>query len=319
VAGPRQLRGSTGFALRDPYAWTDLAALSASGARLGYGALFLPEIAGRDTLAAITGLAGERGDHLLATGVVPLPARSPQLLAMAAATAQERSGGRLVLGLGTGASRGRALERLRRTVLALREVLRHGRADIDGEALHLTLVPDQPPPVWIAALGPNAVRLAGEIADGVLLNWCTPDRVARARRELAEGAKAAGRDPLEVTVGVYMRACADADETASRTALAAAVAEYASYPSYARQFASMGLGDEAVGAAEAHRAGRPQDVPGRLVDELCLSGRADEAARRLDRYRAAGADVPVVYPVVGAGADPVQSARATLEALAPSS
>jgi alkanesulfonate monooxygenase SsuD/methylene tetrahydromethanopterin reductase-like flavin-dependent oxidoreductase (luciferase family) len=317
VPEPRQLRGSTGFALRDPYAWTDLSALSASGARLGYGALFLPEIAARDALAAITGLAGERGGHLLATGVVPLPSRTPQLLAMAAATAQERSGGRLVLGLGTGPSRSGALERLRRTVVALREVLRDGRAKIDGEALHLTLVPGQPPPVWIAALGPNAVRVAGEVADGVLLNWCTPDRVARARRELAEGAKAAGRDPLEVTVGVYVRACADADETASRTALAAAAAEYASYASYARQFASMGLGDEAVRASAAHRAGRPQDVPARLVDELCLSGRADEAARRLDGYRAAGADVPVVYPVIAAGADAVRSARVTLEAFAP--
>jgi 5,10-methylenetetrahydromethanopterin reductase len=317
VPGPRQLHGSTAFALRDPYPWTDLAALSASGAQLGYRALFLPEIAARDTLAAITGLAGERGDHVLATGVVPLPSRTPQLLAMAAATAQERSGGRLVLGVGTGPSRGGALERLRRTVVALREVLRRGRAEIDGQALRLTLVPDEPPPVWIAALGPNAVRVAGEVADGVLLNWCTPDRVARARRELAEGAKATGRDPRNVTVGVYVRACSDADETASRTALAAAVAEYASYPSYARQFAAMGLGDDVVRAAAAHRSGRPQDVPARLVQELCLGGRTDDAARRLDRYRSAGADVPVVYPVIGAGADPVQSARRTLEALAP--
>ena len=317
MPGPRQPRGGTGFALRDPLPWVDLAALTGAGAALGYRALFLPEIAARDTLAAITGLAGEPDDLLLGTGVVPLPSRSPQLLAMAAATAQERSGGRLVLGLGTGPSGRGALGRLRRTVIALREVLRDGRARLDGEPLHLSLVPERPPPIWIAALGPKAVRTAGEVADGVLLNWCTPERVARARDELADGARAAGRDPEQISVAVYVRACLGRDDASSLVALGEAAGTYASYPSYARQFAAMGLGEEAARAAEAHRAGRPRDVPERFVQELGLVGDHAAARARLERYRAAGADVTVVYPVASVGEPPARSLLTTLEALAP--
>ena len=79
--------------------------------------MFLPEIGARDTFGALTGLAGETDRLLLGTGVVPIPARTPSLLAMAAATVQERSGGRLLLGLGTGpagAGRPRAAPRHRR-------------------------------------------------------------------------------------------------------------------------------------------------------------------------------------------------------------
>jgi alkanesulfonate monooxygenase SsuD/methylene tetrahydromethanopterin reductase-like flavin-dependent oxidoreductase (luciferase family) len=299
-----------------------------AGATLGYGSLFLPEIAARDTLATITGLAGEPGDLWLGTGIVPLPSRTPQLLAMAAATAQERTGGRLLLGLGTGPSGPGALDRLRRTVIALRDVLREGHALLDGHALHLTLVPERPPPIWVAALGPKAVRTAGEIADGVLLNWCTPERVSSAREEVADGARSTGRDPAGVAIGVYVRTSLDSDgsdEDSSLAALKVAAGQYASYPSYRRQFITMGLGEEAARAADAHRDGRPRDVPERFVHELCLAGDPAEARTRLERYRAAGADVPVVYPVIrpvirpGIGRDgsPAKRVMTTLEALAP--
>ena len=104
MTGPERQPDATGFALRDPYPWAALAGLARAGEAAGYRALFLPEVGSRDTLATLTGLAGETDRLLLGTGVVPLPARSPALLSMAAATVQERSGGRLVLGLGTGPS-----------------------------------------------------------------------------------------------------------------------------------------------------------------------------------------------------------------------
>jgi hypothetical protein len=79
----------------------------------------------------------------------------------------------------------------------------------------------------------------------------------------------------------------------------------------------MGLGAHAAVAAAAHRSGRPQDVPGELVDAVCLPGEVAAALARLDEYRGAGADLPVVYPVA-AGAGAPASVRATIEALAPS-
>ena len=307
----RQPRG-LGFALRDPFRWDDLAALARAGEELGYSALFLPEIGARDTLAAITGLASETS-LFLGTGVVPLPSRTPQLLAMAAATAQERSAGRLVLGLGTGASGPGALARLRAVVTALRTLFATGEADLEGERLALTLLPERPPQVWMAALGPRAVRTAGAVAEGVLLNWCTPERVARAVAEVAQGAQDAGRDPAEVTLAVYVRARVG-DEAGSALARRA-LGEYASYPAYARQFAALGSGPEAAAAAQSYRDGRPDDVPEALVRSVCLLGDPAEARARLRVYAEAGADLSVVYPLTD-GPD-AAGALATLAALAP--
>jgi alkanesulfonate monooxygenase SsuD/methylene tetrahydromethanopterin reductase-like flavin-dependent oxidoreductase (luciferase family) len=314
VNGERQ-PPAFGLALREPHPWEELVGLARHAERLGAAGLFLPEIASRDTLAALTGLAGETTGLDLGTGVVPLPSRRPQLLAMAAATVQERSGGRLILGLGTGPAVPGALDRLRRTVLGVRAACRGEPAEVDGEPIALSLVPATPPRIWIAALGPRATRLAGEVADGVLLNWCPPSRVERAREEVAAGAAAAGRDPADVTIAVYVRGCLGAEREGAVAALRAATAEYAGYPAYARQLQGLGLGAEAAAAAFAHRSRRLDEVPQRLVDEVCLPLEPDAAAGRLDAFRAAGADLPVIYPVVPRAAAAADVARTTLEAL----
>ena len=304
------------FALRDPFPWTVLSGLARRGEALGYSAVFLPEIAGRDAFVALGALAGETERLLLGTGIVPMHARTTMLTAMAAASVQERSGGRLVLGLGTGPAVPGALDRLRDTVAALRGLLAGDPVEVDGRTIRLSLVPEASVPIWIAALGPRAMRLAGEIADGVLLNWCSPERVEAARTALRDGADAAGRDAATIAVAVYVRASVGMDDGASLLAMQAAAGEYASYPAYARQFASMGLGDEAAVAAAAHRSGEPEHVPEALVRAVCLVGDVDDARSRIDAYRQAGADLPVVYPVM-AGEDGVGSVFATLANMAP--
>lgn len=286
------------FALRDPYPWADLAGLAVAGERAGYRALFLPEVGARDTLATLAALAAETDRLLLATGVVPLPARSPSLLAMAAATVQERSGGRLLLGLGTGPSTPGVLDRLRATVIALRVAFAGGSGEVDGAPVRTELPLPLPPEIWIAALGPRATRLAGEVADGVLLNWCTPERVASALTQVADGAARAGRDPRDITVAVYVRA---ALTEGSRAAARRAASEYASYPSYRRQFETMGIDPSDLDAI----------VHGVMLDEVATAG------ARLEAYRAAGGDLPVIYPVLPAGPPSVQTALETLRAFAP--
>jgi alkanesulfonate monooxygenase SsuD/methylene tetrahydromethanopterin reductase-like flavin-dependent oxidoreductase (luciferase family) len=310
VIGGRQLEG-VGFALRDPLPWSQFAGLAVAGEALGYAAVFLPEIAGRDTLVALGALAGETERLRLGTGIVPMRSRSPALLSMAAATVQERSAGRLILGVGTGPATPGALNDLRELVNGLRTVLSGGAADLGHGPALLTLDPGWPIPIWIAALGPRAVRVAGEVADGVLLNWCTPERVAEAREALHASALAAGRDPSSVTVAAYVRASLAVEERSAVHAAAAAVAEYASFPAYARQFRTMGLGDAAERAA-----GDPDGASSELIRAVCLIGDPAVARRRLDAYREAGADLVVVYPLA-LPADPMGSVRATLEALAP--
>ena len=155
-----------------------------------------------------------------------------------------------------------------------------------------------PPQIWIAALGPRATRLAGEIADGVIFNWCTPQRVATAVGQVAQGAEGAGRDPASVTLAVYVRA---ALAPGSAEAARAAAAEYASYPAYRRQFVELGID--------------PTDAEHVVRAVMVTEG--SSARDRLAAYRAAGAHLPIVYPVVPGGAPDAAAARATIEALAP--
>ena len=314
MAEVRQPRG-TAVALRDPLPWPDFAGATRLAEELGYAGVFLPEIAGRDALAALMGLAGETSEMLLGTGVVPMTARTPLLTAMGAATVHERSGGRAILGLGTGPAVPGALDRLRDLVGEVRSLL----AGEEAGGARLSLSGPSPVPIWIAALGPRALRTAGEVADGVLLNWCPPERVAQARRAVREAAEASGRDPDRIAVAVYVRANlggggGEGDE--GLEVLRRAAGEYASYPAYARQFAAVGLGEEAAAAARAHSSGRTREVPEALVRAVALVGDPEAARERLDTYRIAGADLRVVYPVIG-GAEPARQLTATLRALAP--
>jgi 5,10-methylenetetrahydromethanopterin reductase len=312
-------RQRLGLALRDPLPWRDLSMLVETAEETGFEAVFFPEIGGgRDTLAAITGLGAHTSRIHLGSGVAPVPSRSLPLLAMAAATAQERTNGRLVLGMGSGTPGPGSLDRVRSAVQFLRDAFGGGTPkDPDiGDPFGLTLAVETPPPIWLAALGDRMVTLAGEVADGVLLNWCPPERVRRAAALVAESASVAGRDPASVTIGVYVRGCLGAEESLALEALRAAAGQYASAPHYRRQMEASGLGDPARAAAAATEAGRPDRVPEELVRALCLLGDANSARARLEEFRAAGAAVPVVYPVPVL--DAPSSIMSTMFAVAPS-
>jgi alkanesulfonate monooxygenase SsuD/methylene tetrahydromethanopterin reductase-like flavin-dependent oxidoreductase (luciferase family) len=312
VSAKRQPVGR-GFAIRDALPWPDLSAVARAGEGAGYGAVFLPEISGRDALVTLGSLAGETRDLLLGTGVLPIRSRTALLTAMGAVTVHERSGGRLVLGLGTGPPWPGALDELRGFVGALRSLFEGRAIGRGGREVRLALDPGPPVPIWISAMGPRAMRLAGEVADGALLNWCPPERVAFARERIAEGAEAAGRDPGDVSLAVYVRSWAGDDPVAAMAALRAAAGEYATYPAYARQFEQVGLGEAAAAAADAHRAGRPGEVPEGLVRAVGAVG--EDAPRRLAEFAEAGADLVVVYPVVAG--EPAPSIERTLFELAP--
>lgn len=312
VVTSRQPR-SVGFALRDALPWRDLSGIVRAAEPAGYAAVFLPEISGRDALVTLGMLAGETRDLSLGTGVVPMRSRTPLAAAMGAASVHERSGGRLILGLGTGGAGTGALDELRETVGQIRTLLDGETLELGDGPQSLSLPPGSPVPIWVSALGPRAMRLAGEIADGVILNWCPPERVPFARTRIAEGAEASGRDPASITVAVYVRAWVGGDEAEAMSSLRAMAGQYASYRAYRRQFEQVGLGPQAGVAAQAHRAGRPEDVPEVMVRAVCAVG--DAARHRVEAFGQAGADLPIVYPVATADAAP--SIEGTLLALAP--
>src|SRR5262249_17450279 len=177
---------------------------------------------------------------------------------MAAASLQELSGGRAILGIGAGSSG--SVDAVRRYVGEVRAAVSQLELGDDARTI----------PVWLGALGDRMGSLAGEGAAGVLLNWCTPERVSRARALVREAAERAGRDPAAVTIGVYVRACLGIDAGVAIAALGAMVGRYAAIPHYRRQFEAMGLGE----------AARPSGPPDSVVPALTVSaGRTQALAR----------------------------------------
>jgi len=287
--------------------WRDLRQIVETAEETGYETVFTPEIGAREAFSTLTAIAGVTSRIGLASGVVPLGSRDLRRMAMEAATLQDLSGGRAILGLGS-----------REPVADTREAIAAIRALARGEAAAgfapLDLVPERLP-VYLAALGPRMTELAGEVADGVVLNWCAPERVARAREEVAAGAARSGRDPAAVTICVYVRCVLGMGEGHALEALREATGEYAAMPRYRRQLETLGLGDEAEVAAKAWGAGRPDEVPEELVRSVCVLGGRDEGRAGLAAYRDAGADLVVVYPVPAV--DAVSSIVGTMLAAAP--
>jgi alkanesulfonate monooxygenase SsuD/methylene tetrahydromethanopterin reductase-like flavin-dependent oxidoreductase (luciferase family) len=294
IAGSAMVR--EGPALhRIPMELEDLLEAAAAADDTGYEAIYVPDHRVWDPFALLAAFAERAPRCLLGTGVVTVTDRTAAVSAAAASTLHEASGGRALLGLGAGPER-----RLARVAAYLEEVRRVGRNGV---------------PIHLAALGPRMTELAGRVADGVLLNWCPPERVAAARREVARGAEAAGRDPAAVTVAVYVRACLAHDAEQALGALRDATGMYASIPGYRRQLAAFGLEAEAAAAAAAAGAGRPDEVPESLVKALCVWGTREEALDRFRAFHQAGADVVVVYPVTAQ--EPGSSLLGTVMTAAP--
>jgi alkanesulfonate monooxygenase SsuD/methylene tetrahydromethanopterin reductase-like flavin-dependent oxidoreductase (luciferase family) len=249
-----------------------------------------------------------------------MTSRTPVTTAMGAATVHDLSGGRLVLGLGTGMpGPASTLERLEEYVRVVRgamagEEVRSETFGVEGfrSALQLGTAP---PPIWLGALGDRMLDLAGRVADGVILNWCPPQRVTEARRLLKQSAERAERDPADLSVAVYVRACLGVEDKVALAALRSITGQYAALPHYRAQMDATGLGWEAEAAAAAFAAGKPNDVPEALVRALTVIGGRREAVERLESYRAAGADLVLLYPVAARG--PFDSLMATMLTAAP--
>ncbi|HWF24556.1 MAG TPA: LLM class flavin-dependent oxidoreductase, partial [Solirubrobacteraceae bacterium] len=183
---------------------------------LGYDSVWTAEAYGSDAATMLAWIAGQTSSIKLGSAIFQMPARTPAMTAMTAATIDQLSGGRMLLGLGTsgpqvaegwhGQRFGRQLQRTREYVAVVRKALARERVEYHGETIELPL-PDgpgkalrlmMPPvqeriPIYLAAIGPKNTALAGEIADGWLPAFFSPEHVAELRALLEEGAARAGR------------------------------------------------------------------------------------------------------------------------------
>ncbi|HVE91038.1 MAG TPA: LLM class flavin-dependent oxidoreductase [Actinomycetota bacterium] len=314
-----------GVALRDSgLGLRDVCVLARAADDMGYRSIWFPEVGSRDAIALASLVGQQTHKASVGTGVVPVFSRNVVSLCLAAATAAEATEGRFVLGLGAGhqftteawfdRDWSHAKTRLRETVEVARRILagervtHHGQITVDG--FHLGCEPPRVP-IYLAALGPATLRMAGEIADGVLLNWLPPDGMERAGLLAREAAADAERS---VKVMGYVRVAVtegpDQREEAEQ-ALREHTYSYSILPSYAASMRSAGLGDA------VDRLGSGDDSGlGKLVDSLCCWGDADIVRSDLTRFEESGLDATILYPVPF-GDDPAQSILRTLRALAP--
>ena len=293
-------------------------------------------------------------DTSLRTGISVVPAArmwTPLGLAAQAATLAQFSSGRFVLGLGTGgygpgffASVGlpdRPIAVMREYVTQVRALLRGETVDAGppvaarpdpatagapGWPRHASLgLPSMPAaPVYLAALGPQMLRLAGEVADGALLNWATPEHIAVSRTRIDEGMARAGRERGSVPVTMYIRVCIDDDEAAARRALGMQVLGYAmgrpaipQRAGYRGLFAQMGF-DAELSELEARRdqgESLPQLVaaaPDEMLHAVGYYGPAAAAPAAFARL-SSGLDEAIVRVITARpGLEPVSQGMAAL-------
>ncbi len=297
----------------------------------GYESLWVPEGSGKDAFSQLTAYALSTERIRLGTGIVTIYPRSPGVLAMTAATLDHLSDGRAILGLGLGHRQlleaehgvafGKPVRRMREYVALIRAVLR-GEAlpeatEVPVRRFRLDFTPRRAAlPVYVAALGPQMCRLAGEVADGVLLNWATVDYAAEAIAEVRRGAERAGRDPAGVDVACYIRAAVDEDEAAVRRDLALETARYVALDFYRQMFDRSGFARETAAVMQALPRGIEAAaalIPDRMLEAIALFGAADGWRKRLARYRALGVAQPVIAPVP-VGPDPYASWAAAIRA-----
>ena len=331
--------------------WDDQSVLAREAAQQGYTSIWTPEGTGQDSYQLCLRrweASCDVVDGGVTTGisVSPVMYRTPMAFAMTGGTVSDISGGKFIMGIGSGGSyRPRARQALglpnlstlalmRDYLATIRPLVAGENVDYQGDVVTLRgarLAIDPPPrtPVYLGSLGPQMLRLAGELADGACLNWCSPEQIAWSRERVNEGAEKAGRDPSEIKLAEYIRVCVDDDEDVARRAFAKATMNYAlgaTIPTererqlgYRAHFERMGFTEELAGLDDMRRRGAGADeVADAFSPELLRMvgyyGNAEGAAAEFKRL-AEGLDVAVVR-VVAARPD-IDSVRAVMEACRP--
>ena len=297
--------------------------------RLGYESAFITHIAARDSLTTLMAYASRTERIRLGTGVMPIYSRAPVTTAMSAATVDEFSNGRLILGLGVshrptvegwyGDEIGKPVKEMREYVEIVRAIFR-GEDPPEGERFRSSFhfmgyEARDDLPIYIAALSPGMLRLAGEIADGVILWLCNSEYVRDVVvPEVTKGRERAGKqlEGFDVVAAVPSAVTAEPDD--ARAKLRQELIPYFSLPFYRAMIERSGFGEDIAGFDEGMQSGGPEAaiaaISDRFLSVLAAIGSAEEAAESLRRYQEAGTTSPCVGAISKTDFD------ATLEALA---
>jgi F420-dependent oxidoreductase-like protein len=314
--------------------------------RLGYDSVWTAEAYGSDAATILGWIAGQTSRIRIGSAIFQMPGRSAAMTAMTAATLDQLSDGRMILGIGSsgpqvaegwhGQRFGRQIQRTRDYVAVVRMALARERVEFHGETLELPL-PDGPGkalkltiapvqdriPIYIAAIGPNNTRLAGEIADGWIPTLFSPEHVSQLRPLLEQGAATAGRTlegfDIAPTVNVFVTDDLQSARDAMRPFIALYVGGMGSRERnfYNQLVQRYGFEEAAAEVQDLYLDGRRDEamaaLPDDLIDLVTLCGPADRVRERLDIYREAGVGTLGVTPMAWDKAGRLEQLRLVAE------
>jgi len=319
----------TGLAMPIP----EFPAIAREAESRGYRTAWVGEAAGTEAIVLSTLVATHTTTLRIANGVIPVQTRTPIVYGQAAATLAHLAPGRFALGLGLssetivgqwhGLPFTPSIQQMREAVQIIRMAAAGDRVNFEGRFYRLKNfrlsipAPAPAPRIYLAALGPRMCELAGEVADGALLNWIPPSAVPGSLGHVEAGARRAGRSLADVDVAVYVRTCVTDERESVRESLARDITGYAIVNAYGRFFAECGFAEEieAVNAAwtAGDRAGAVKSISERVLDGLGAVGPADLCRERLGAFARAGV-TPVVVPFATPGAEARASMLRTFRA-----
>jgi probable F420-dependent oxidoreductase len=315
----------------------DLAVSTArTAADLGYRSFWTAETTGPEAFSLLGAVRAAAPGLDLGTGVLALQLRTPMVVAMAGATLQALQPERdVMLGIGIsspvvtqrwhGVPYGhRPLARVREYVTLLRACLSGDRVDFAGDFYQVkgfrlgVRLGERIPKIVVGALNPGMLRLAGELADGVLLNYLPASHVPWSVEQVRKGGAARAAVGAEGTCAIYAYVHAGVCERAEGVELARRdLYSYAVVDSYARNFERAGFFDEVAEIrdrfAAGDRDGAMAAVSDRMVDAIDVMGDADVVHATMQSYVDAGVEVPILMPLPW-GPDRRASADATIRA-----
>jgi probable F420-dependent oxidoreductase len=316
----------------DGFTLAEHAELAREAERLGYTDAWSFEVDGVDCFSPLA-VVGMATSMRVGTAIANVYTRGPATLAICAAGLGEISPGRFCLGIGAGsqpivetwnggtfarpATRVREMVQFLRSALAGERVVFHGQTfSVDG--FRLTRPPAHPIPIHVAALRPGMLRVAGEVADGVVLNWLAADDVPGVVNVVREAARAARRDAEAIEITARLMINVDPPTAESELATRRHIAAYLNVPVYRAFHEWLGRTEVLAPMWDAwkrgDRRGAVAAVPERVVHELFIRGTADEIRDGIRRYLDAGIDTAFLS-LSSLEPDPARKRQILLDAL----
>ena len=339
-----------GLSLGYQAAWTtpaDHLAMAQEADRLGFAVVWSAEAYGSDTVSMLAWMAGQTRQIDLGAAVMQIPARTPAMTAMTAATIDTLSGGRFRLGLGVsgpqvsegwhGVRFAKPLGRTREYVEIVKMAIARQPVSFQGE--HYTLpLPDsagkplklgfRPPreaiPIYLAAVGPKNLELAGEIADGWLAIFFAPDAAGEYLQHIERGRAKRGlgltgfdvAPSVPVVIGDNLAWCADVIRPYAALYVGGMGSREQNF--YNQLAVRMGYADAAAKVQDLYLSGKKAEaaeaIPQDFIERTALIGNKIQIKERIKQYAAAGVGTLSISPYVGDLTSGIDTLRTVAEA-----